>query len=162
MIEHAETANDLDEARLIFREYAASLDFSLEYQGFEDELRTLPGRYARPGGCILLARERGAVAGCVAMRPLPQSLVPGRVCEMKRLFVRPAFRGRGVARHLCQRLVDEARASGYDAMWLDTESTMIPAVTLYRSLGFRDIPRYNDDPMPDTIYLGLELKGRAT
>jgi putative acetyltransferase len=153
MIEAAGNAQDLAVARELFLEYAESLGFSLCFQGFDQELATLPGRYAPPLGAILLAREPEGVAGCVAMRPLDE---PGR-CEMKRLFVRPAYRGRGLGRALARRVVFEARAAGHREMVLDTLDTMLPAIALYRSLGFVDCPPYGYNPLANAVYLSLAL-----
>lgn len=138
----------------LFREYAASLDFSLGYQGFEAELAALPGKYASPGGGVLLAIVDGVAAGCVAMRAIERPPDgPEPVCEMKRMYVRPAFRGLKLGRRLAEQLLAAARAAGYRRMLLDSESTFTAAVTLYRSLGFVEIPRYNDDPMPCTLWM---------
>lgn len=147
---------ELPDVRALFTEYAASLGFSLAFQGFEAELASLPGRYAPPGGCILLARGAQGLAGCVAMRPLDAS-----TCEMKRLFVRPAFLGRGVGRHLAEAVVGEARAAGYARMRLDTVPAMQAALGLYRSLGFRDIQPYTDNPLPGARFLELRLAGQS-
>jgi GNAT superfamily N-acetyltransferase len=154
----AESATDLATAAELFREYAASLPFPLDYQGFEEELASLPGKYAHPGGVILLARHQGEPAGCIALRPLasmPGDAAP--VCEMKRMYVRPSARGRGLGRALAERLIAHARALGYRTMKLDTESDFTAAVTLYRALGFTDTPRYNDDPMPNTMWMAVRL-----
>lgn len=151
-IVQADTPALIEAARGLFREYAASLAFSLDYQGFDKELATLPGKYGPPAGRLLLALDNEAATGCVALRPLR----PG-ICELKRLYVRPACRGRGFGRRLCERLLAEARAIGYGEMWLDSERDFEAAVSLYRALGFQEIPRYNDDPNPETVYLGLEL-----
>jgi GNAT superfamily N-acetyltransferase len=150
----AATPDDIGSVRALFREYAASLPFSLCFQGFEDELATLPGKYAAPAGRLLLAFDgpERAPVGCIALRPLQAG-----ICEMKRLFVRPSHRSRGLGRLLCQRLIEEARVAGYRTMRLDTSADMIPAQRLYASLGFRPIPRYNDDPLEDTIFMELNL-----
>jgi putative acetyltransferase len=157
----ATSAADLVLARAIFREYAASLPFSLCFQGFEEELATLPGKYAAPTGEILIAYDDLRPLGCAAVRPIdamPDDPADARpVCEMKRLYVKPAARGLGVGRALCERLIADARAMGYRMMKLDSEPDFDAAVGLYRSLGFVTIPRYNDDPHPQTIYLGLRL-----
>jgi putative acetyltransferase len=149
----------LQPAAEIFAEYAASIadvaGCSLQHQGFETELATLPGLYAPPTGCMLLAIEGQAVLGCIAMRPLP-ALGPG-VCEMKRMYIRPTARGRGLGRQLGERLLTEARAVGYTLMKLDTSDTMLPAIALYRSLGFVPCDRYNDDPMADTLWFERRL-----
>ena len=149
----ASTPRDLDSARALFREYAASLGFPLDFQGFEQELAALPGEYAEPRGTIVLARAEDGDAGCVALRPLAD---PG-VCEMKRMYVRPAFRGRGLGRRLGERILGDARARGYRAMRLDTIDTMTPAIALYRDLGFRPIPAYRYNPIAGALYFELEL-----
>lgn len=152
-------------AAALFREYAASLPCSaqqsLQFQGFEAELGALPGKYASPGGCILLAMHGGGAVGVVALRALDPSGVcagdPTPICEMKRMYVKPGARGLGAGRALAVELLRFARGAGYAMMKLDTEPDFVPAVTLYRSLGFTDIPRYNDDPVSCTLWMGLRL-----
>lgn len=154
----ASSARHLGDFEVLCREYAASLPFSLCFQGFEEEMKTLPGKYAGPAGCILLAYECEVPAGCVAVREIEAGASDaGRVCEMKRMFTRPEYRGRGIGRELAARLLDEARTAGYGTMKLDSEETFAAAIALYRSLGFRDIPRYNDDPHPHTVWMALRL-----
>jgi len=153
----AESAEHLREARQLFEEYAASLGFSLCFQDFEKELARLPGDYAPPRGRLLLAFHQGQAAGCVALHPFP---LPGdnAVCEMKRLFVRPRFRGLGIGRMLGERIVAEARAVGYRRMRLDTiPSIMADAVALYRRMGFKEIPAYRQNPIAGALYMELEL-----
>lgn len=148
MIRQAESAVDFDTARDLFLEYAASLDFSLCFQGFDEELRKLPGAYAPPAGRLLLAE-----GGCVALRPLEDG-----VCEMKRLYVQPAFRGTGLGRRLAEAIVSEARGIGYRRMRLDTVNSMVDAQKLYRRLGFREIEPYCFNPQPDVVYMELDLE----
>ena len=144
---------DLEIARTLFREYAGTLGFALDFQDFEEELAALPGEYAEPEGTIVLARVEGAVAGCVALRPLAE---PG-VCEMKRMYVRPEFQGRGIGRRLGVRILEDARARGYRRMRLDTIDTMKPAIALYEDLGFRTIPPYRFNPIAGALYFEAEL-----
>jgi ribosomal protein S18 acetylase RimI-like enzyme len=136
----------------LLREYAASLGFDLCFQGFERELATLPGDYAPPPGRLLLARVDGALAGCVALRPLGAG-----VCEMKRLYVRAACRGLGLGRGLVEALLGHARNLDYATMRLDTVPAMVEAIALYTSLGFRDIPPYRPNPIPGARCLELDL-----
>ncbi|MEX2218030.1 MAG: GNAT family N-acetyltransferase [Phycisphaerales bacterium] len=150
-IVEARTPEHLGQARSLFIEYASGLDFSLEFQGFSEELATLPGKYAAPGGCILLALVGAAAVGCVALRPLGAD-ERGRLCEMKRLYVRPSHRGRGLGLDLATRIVGMGRELGYAAMRLDTGRDMLAAVEVYRRLGFRPVERYNHDTHPDTLF----------
>ena len=152
-IGEAEDKDELEQARRLFEEYADSLGVDLCFQDFESELANLPGQYARPSGRLLLASWDTELAGCVALRPLD----PG-VCEMKRLYVRPAFRAHGVGRVLAERAIQEARRVGYRHMRLDSLPSMSTAIALYRRLGFREIPPYRDNPVPGTVYLELPLK----
>jgi putative acetyltransferase len=152
-IEHVVGGEPLVEIRTLFEAYAASLDVDLCFQGFAEELAGLPGDYSPPSGCLLLARVGDNPAGCVAMRPLQ----PG-VCEMKRLYVRPGFRGASVGRRLAEAVVDAARTAGYASMRLDTLAAMASARTLYRSLGFQPIAPYRHNPVPGTAFLELRLR----
>lgn len=157
-IREATAPADVAIAGMLFREYASTLPFSLCFQGFDEELAKLPGKYARPNGCILLAWKGAEPVGCVALRPiasLPHD--PPRVCELKRLYVRPAGRGQGLGRALCDRVIAEARKVGYQRMKLDSEPDMTAAMATYRSLGFAPTPRYNDDPHPQTVFMALDL-----
>jgi putative acetyltransferase len=151
-----ESEEDWQEARLILRDYAASLDVDLDFQGFDAELDGLPGAYAPPGGLMLLALVDGAVAGSGAFRPLPDADYPN-ACEMKRLFVRPAFRRFGLGRILAQQLMDRATEAGYSSMLLDTLDDMEAARGLYESLGFVEVPPFYFNPIPGAHYLKAEL-----
>ena len=133
-------------------QYADSLNFDLEFQGFSQELATLPGHYAPPEGCILLAEESGCFVGCVALRPLED-----KICEMKRLYVRSGYRRRGIGRMLACSVIDRAREIGYEKMRLDTIATMKEAKTLYYSLEFRNIKAYRYNPLDEPTYMELEL-----
>jgi len=137
----------------LFQEYAASLGFNLCFQSFDQELAGLPGEYAPPQGRLLLARTGGELAGCVALHPLQAG-----VCEMKRLYVRPQYRGQGIGRALLNTVLGEARAIGYQRMRLDTvEPVMQDAVRMYRAYGFREIPPYRENPIPGALYMEIEL-----
>jgi GNAT superfamily N-acetyltransferase len=138
--------------RRLFREYQAYLNVDLCFQSFEQELATLPGKYAPPSGSLLLALEDGEPTGCVAVRPLK-----GTLCEMKRLYVRPGFRGSGLGRRLGERVVREAASLGYAAMRLDTLRRLEAARDLYESMGFREINAYCENPLEDVVYLELDL-----
>lgn len=146
--------------RQVLREYASSLNVDLCFQGFEAELASLPGEYAAPAGQLLLALVDDEVAGCGAFRPLPD-VDFANACEMKRLYVRPAFRRFGLGRLLAQRLLDDARRAGYSVMLLDTLDDMESARELYATLGFADIPPYYYNPIPGAHYLKAELDRAA-
>ncbi|CAN5542250.1 GNAT family N-acetyltransferase [soil metagenome] len=143
---------ELDAVRGIFREYAESLGVDLAFQGFEAEMAALPGKYATPGGRLLLAWRGTDLLACVAMRPLE-----GVDCEMKRLYVRPQARGERLGRLLAERICSEARQAGYARICLDTLPTMASAQRLYRSLGFEAIAPYVYNPIEGTQYLALDL-----
>lgn len=151
-----DTPELIGEVRKIFREYAASLDVDLCFQGFERELATLPGDYAPPGGQLLLAVVDGEIAGCGALRALQDADYPN-ACEMKRLYVRPAFRRFGLGRMLAQHLLDDARRAGYSNMLLDTLDDMESARELYATLGFEEVPPYYYNPIPGAHYLRANL-----
>jgi ribosomal protein S18 acetylase RimI-like enzyme len=151
-----DTADLLQAAREIFREYADSLAIDLCFQNFDQELAALPGEYEPPGGCLLLAFVDSALAGCGAMRPLPDSDY-ANACEMKRLYVRPAFRRFGLGRILAQALLDEAQRAGYSQVLLDTLDDMEAARGLYASLGFEEVPPYYFNPIAGAHYLKATL-----
>lgn len=149
----AETPAQIATIRELFLEYGQSLGFSLCFQNFDRELAGLPGAYAPPEGRLLLAEFEGASAGCVALR----KFAPG-ICEMKRLYLRPTFRGKRLGLVLAETIIAEARKIGYKQMRLDTvEPVMKDAVSMYRKLGFREIPAYRENPMEGTIYFELQL-----
>jgi ribosomal protein S18 acetylase RimI-like enzyme len=152
----ADGAGDFDIVNVLFLEYGKSLDFELCFQDFDTELSTLPGAYAPPLGGLLLARVDGAPSGVVAFRTLDD-----RICEMKRLYVRPEFRGLALGRKLAEAVLQEARQAGYGAMRLDTiGDTMKAAQALYVALGFHQIPRYYDNPIPGALYYEIDLAGQ--
>ena len=157
-ISRAEGAADIAAARRLIRAYTDWLSVDLCFQGVERELDELPGAYAPPRGRLLLARVGGEVVGCVGLRPLE-----GDVCEMKRLWVEPGFAGIGLGRALAERVVAEARALRYRAMRLDTlQPRLERAQRLYRSMGFREIPPYYDNPLPGVVMMELALDPPAT
>jgi len=151
-IRAAASAADVALARELFLEYEKSLGISLCFQNFAEEVATLPGVYAPPRGRLLLARDDGRLAGCVALREFGDG-----AAEMKRLFVRPAFRGTGLGRQLAAAVLDEAKAIGYRAVRLDTLATMKVAQALYLSMGFNDIPAFNEHPVEGTRFMEKKL-----
>jgi ribosomal protein S18 acetylase RimI-like enzyme len=146
----------LEHARTLFRayanEFAATIAESLCFQNFEAELAGLPGRYTPPSGCILLAMDGERPAGCVALRDLGHG-----ICEMKRLYIRPEWRGRGIGKQLAEAILHKAREAGYSRMRLDSIAEMESALALYRSLGFVEIAPYWDNPIEEAVYRELDL-----
>ena len=152
-IEPVRSPNDLDAAIALFYAYADFLGVDLTYQKFEDEMASMPGKYAPPQGALLLARRTDGLAlGCVGLRPLSAD-----VCEMKRLYVTEAGRGLGLGRALAEAAVDQARRIGYCEMKLDTLPRLDAAIALYRSMGFREIPAYYQTPIAGTLFFSLNL-----
>ena len=152
----ATSPSELDTVRALFVEYAASLQHDLCFQGFDSELRDLPGDYADPRGSLLLARCEGQWAGCCALRPLDSSDY-ANACEMKRLYVRSTFRGLGIGRALAEAILDMARQAGYSCVLLDTLDDMESARAMYVDLGFEEIPPYYHNPIAGAHYLRVEL-----
>jgi len=148
--------HEIELVREIFEEYASGLGVDLCFQQFDEELAGLPGDYAAPRGALLLAYVDGAVAGCVALRPL-DGVDYANAAEMKRLYVRKAFRGFGLGRQLAERVLDAARAAGYDCVLLDTLDDMEAARALYEELGFEEIPPYYHNPIAGAHYLKADL-----
>lgn len=148
----AQTEDHYRRARQLFQQYADALGFDLEFQGFSRELATLPGEYAPPKGCILLAERAEEIVGCVALRSLGQG-----ICEMKRLYVAPGHRNQKIGRALAEAVIDQARSIGYERMRLDTIESMTAAQVLYRSLGFRAIKPYRYNPLNNPSYFELSL-----
>jgi len=151
-LSEAHAGQNLRDARRLIEEYGASLGVSLDFQDFDVELATLPGDYSPPEGRLLLASDRNDIAGCVALRKLEAG-----ICEMKRLYVRPAFRGSGVGRALAEAIIQEARRIGYRRMRLDTLPAMDKARAMYANLGFREIAPYRFNPIEGTAFLELVL-----
>jgi ribosomal protein S18 acetylase RimI-like enzyme len=152
LIVPARAKPDYADAAQVIRAYAASLPFALDFQGFDREIADLRAEYGPPSGELLIARRSEEAVGCVGVRPLEDD-----VCEMKRLYVLPEARGLGLGRILAVRIIDAARQLGYRRMRLDTIETMEPAMALYRSLGFVEIPAYYDNPVPGARYFELVL-----
>jgi ribosomal protein S18 acetylase RimI-like enzyme len=179
LIRAASLDTDLGVVASLFRDYAASLPIDLGFQDFDKELASLPGKYAAPTGALLIACTAGSPSGCVAVRRLdlnlpregvsqrassrttgaapPFILEQAQVCEMKRLYVKVAYRGQGLGKQLACAIIEAASAAGYREMRLDTLATMASAQALYRSLGFKEIAAYYDSPIKDMIFMALQL-----
>jgi ribosomal protein S18 acetylase RimI-like enzyme len=149
----AESKESIEQIRRLFLEYAGSLDFKLCFQDFDKEIASLPGEYAPPNGRLYLAFERSEPVGCVGLRRLEDG-----VSEMKRLYVKPNHRREGIGRELAELVIRDARSIGYSKMRLDTVASMVPAITLYKSLGFKEIPPYRHNPIASALYLELSLE----
>jgi GNAT superfamily N-acetyltransferase len=157
-IYQAESTDDINQARVLFEEYASGLGFSLCFQNFDRELLNLPGDYAPPSGRLLLATQEDQFAGCVALRKLGSD-----VCEMKRLFLRTGYRGNGRGKVLVESIIDEARKLGYTRMRLDTlPGRMDKAIALYRSIGFVEIEPYCENPVEGAKFMELDLNTKST
>jgi putative acetyltransferase len=150
----AESGEQVEEARRLFKEYEAWLGLDLCFQNFEKELEELPGDYAPPGGRLLLAAASNEISGCIALRKIGEG-----ICEMKRLYVRPQFRGAGLGRSLAEKIIAEAREIGYQRMRLDTlPGKMDRAIAMYQSFGFRNIEPYYHNPVAGAAFMELELR----
>ena len=146
------TSQDIDVIHHLFQQYADALGFDLAFQDFNMEMKELPGEYSPPRGRLYIAYWQEAVAGCIALRPIdPQ------VGEMKRMYVRPEYRGKGIGSALAQTLINDARKIGYERIRLDTVPSMKIARHIYEGLGFKEIPAYRYNPLPGAIYMELEL-----
>ncbi len=145
---------DIPIVRELFQEYRDYLGIDLDFQEFSKELEELPGPYSPPAGCLLLAKVNGEPAGCVALKRFQ-----GGICEMKRLFVRPSFRGMGLGRKLAEEVIQRAAGIGYEMMYLDTLMSLSEAMKLYRRLGFSERESYYENPLADVVYWELDLKG---
>jgi putative acetyltransferase len=153
MLVQAESSAHVVQARELFQEYAQSLGVNLCFQNFEQELARLPGHYAPPDGRLLLAEYNGQMAGCVALHKWEDG-----ICEMKRLYLRPSFRGKGLGRVIAEKIIAEARSIGYQRMRLDTIGPLMKdAVEMYRKLGFREIAPYRPNPIAGAMYMELQL-----
>jgi len=142
----------LDEVRTLFKEYHKMLGVDLCFQDFEDELKTLPGKYAQPDGRLYVITLENKLAGCIGLRRYDETR-----CEMKRLFVRPQFRGLRLGQILAEKIIQDAKDIGYKEMVLDTLSSLESAVYMYRKMGFEEVEPYYDNPLKDVIYFELKL-----
>jgi GNAT superfamily N-acetyltransferase len=152
MIEIKEAYDNLDAVRVLFRDYVHELGVDLNFQDFDRELSTLPGKYARPKGRLYLAYDQGEAIACIALRPFEDN-----VGEVKRLYVKPSHRRRGISKILAEYIIEEARMINYQRLVLDTLNTMTPAMNLYRSLGFVETEAYYPNPLEGATYFALEL-----
>ncbi|MDH4123707.1 MAG: GNAT family N-acetyltransferase [Thermoplasmata archaeon] len=149
----AESEEDMLRIRELFLEYASSLGFSLGFQNFDDDIMNLPGKYGRPKGRLILALDDEEIVGCVALREFDKD-----ICELKRLYVKKESRGKGIGKLLTEKVIDEAISIGYSRMRLDTIDNMTQAMTLYRSMGFKEINAYRENPIEGARYFELILK----
>jgi len=154
---HVQTPQHIREIQSLFREYEHFLNVDLCFQGFEAELAGLPGRYGPPTGALVMALDGEHAAGCVALRKIEED-----VCEMKRLYVRPGYRAKGLGRQLAQTIIEQAISLGYTLMRLDTLDTLEQAMGLYASFGFTKTPPYYDNPLEGVVYWELPLNGKGT
>lgn len=144
--------HDIEKVRALFGEYTSTLGVDLGFQNYDDELRKLPGDYALPHGRLYIANYDGQLAGCIAFRPFGNDC-----CEMKRLFVRPTFRGKKIGKALAEKIITDAKGMGYRAMLLDTLASLSSSTALYKTLGFYETEPYRFNPLPSALYLRLDL-----
>tara|TARA_Y100001970_G_C14250607_1_gene871540 strand:- start:1694 stop:2167 length:474 start_codon:yes stop_codon:yes gene_type:complete len=152
-IKFAENKSDFFNARLLFKEYSDSLDFSLSFQNFEKELENIPGKYSKPHGCIILALDNFDSVGCIGMRPLGKFS-----CEIKRLYLKPAYRGLGLGKVLAEKIIEYSIERKYTKVFLDTTTKMKEAIKIYKSLGFAETSPYYNNPLHDVIFFELKLE----
>ncbi|MBI5402868.1 MAG: GNAT family N-acetyltransferase [Ignavibacteriae bacterium] len=148
----AETKKDYEDAKVLFLEFADSLNFNLCFQNFQKEIEDLPAMYSEPGGCLLLSCENEKPFGCVAVRKFEDG-----ICEMKRLYIPESHRGRGIGRELAERIISKAKELGYKKMRLDTLETMKEAISLYKTMGFCEITKYRENPIKEVVYMEINL-----
>ena len=151
-IQFAQSEKDYYTTKILFKEYANSLDFSLSFQDFDKELENIPGKYKKPDGCIILACKNSDSIGCVGMRPLD-----GITCEIKRLYIKPDYRGFGLGKLLTKKVLEYCIERGYIKVFLDTTSSMESAINIYKSLGFLETSPYYNNPLSNVIFFELNL-----
>jgi putative acetyltransferase len=153
LVRIAESPSDLAAVRELWREYWKSIDLPDDFQGFGEELKGLPGVYAADGGVLLIGSIEAQPAGTIALRRLDD-----RAGEVKRLYLRPAFRGKGLGRHLLEQVIERARAIGYEALYADTLPSLTDALSLYARLGFERVGPYSTNPTPGAVFVKLQLR----
>ena len=154
-IKFAESKKDFFNAKQLFKEYSDSLEFSLSFQNIDKELDNLPGKYSKPDGCIILAWDNFDSIGCIGMRP-----IDGLKCEIKRLYLKPNYRGLGLGMLLTKKIISYSKERKYVKAYLDTTSKMKKAISIYKSLGFVEISPYYNNPLPDVIFFELNLENK--
>lgn len=152
-IRHVSTSAEMESIRQLFVAYVQSLETDLAFQNFQEELATLPGKYAPPRGALFLALVEGKAAGCIALRPMED-----KICEMKRLYVDPEYRHLGLGKQLVEKILDEGQKLGYNCIRLDTLTSMTAALALYRAQGFQEIPPYTYNPLDGASYMERRLE----
>ena len=155
IIKHADSLSEIEMIKNLFNEYVLSLGENLDFQGYDSELSSLPGIYSPPSGTLLLALDNGQPAGCAALKKIggPEN----KICEMKRLYVKPEYRGKKLGKKLASMIIEEAVKKGYRIMYLDTLERLKAAMNMYSSLGFTKTEPYYNNPIEDAVYLKLDL-----